>query len=320
MHTYVDVICIRITMISNAHVCPIKAILTRNFNNNTYSLLSMTPDEFYTLFSQLPKDVVVPKTLVKYTKALYKHHKLPLDKVKGTTTTTEIPVSSKPNKKTAVLAFSGGLDSTATLLWAQKHGYNVTPVFVDMLNPSISHREKKAVMSICRKLGVKPLIIQHSIEMRRETSYKSHNLDENPAKNQYIWMRLIPIAQNLNAGTIFFGDTERPVEEEKYFSDTDKSYVLFGEHSTNLVKHPPVFKNKEDAMKLLFSHDPQLFYKTSSCYSRSMYFNSNRKRSGAPKNMCGLCFKCKRLMELLEKTPGALPLRRKRSVAPTSQK
>ena len=40
----------------------------------------------------------------------------------------------------------------------------------------------------------------------------------------------------------------------------------------------------------------------------------------ALKNMCGLCFKCKRLMELLEKTPGALPLRRKRSVAPTSQK
>ena len=85
----------------------------------------MTPDEFYTLFSQLPKDVVVPKTLVKYTKALYKHHKLPLDKVKGTTTTLKYPVSSKPNKKTAVLAFLAdwivqqhccGLKSMATML------------------------------------------------------------------------------------------------------------------------------------------------------------------------------------------------------------
>src|SRR6478609_2538955 len=262
----------------------------------------MNPDDFYTLFSQLSFEPKVPKTLVKYTKALYKHQNVPLGRVHLSHSSTKqiIQPPIAPKKKIAILAFSGGLDSTATLIWAQKHGYTVYPVFIDMLNPSISYREKKAVQSIARKFNTKLIVLEHDINMRRETSYKKHDLHENPAKNQYIWLRCLPIAIQYNAGTIFFGDTERPEDEEKYFSDTHKSYAVFQEHTPDLIKHPPIFKDKVDAVKLLWDTDPKLFYKTASCYSRPVFFKSNNRRSGAPKNMCGMCFKCKRLIEVLQ--------------------
>ncbi|MDR0953422.1 MAG: 7-cyano-7-deazaguanine synthase QueC [Elusimicrobiota bacterium] len=56
-------------------------------------------------------------------------------------------------KKTAVVLFSGGLDSTTCLYWALNKGYNCLPL--NILYGQRHAKEAKSAKAICRKLGLK---------------------------------------------------------------------------------------------------------------------------------------------------------------------
>jgi 7-cyano-7-deazaguanine synthase in queuosine biosynthesis len=257
--------------------------------------------KFYQTFSDLKSTISIPVELKDYAVALYKHHKITLKSVKTYETKNIFPDVETLIDKNAILCFSGGMDSAATLLWAINNGYTVYPVFFEGLNTT-SSKEKKAVVDICERYQVQPTFLKHNSSLKSITTYKKHGMKENPAKNQYLWLSVLPLMVSNKCKTILFGNEQE--FEGEYFSDMYESFELFKDYAEALlgleINFLTAFTDKKYCMKYIFENDPDMFSLTYSCYMPLRFFALHNEKTSSPPNMCGNCFKCKRIKRLAD--------------------
>ena len=105
--------------------------------------------DFYETFTPIKKDITVPSNLVEFTEAMSKHHRLDLTIKTTDPILSESKIKTDPNK--AIVLYSGGIDSTWSLLHGREQGLTLYPVYIKGLNPATSSREIKACEKILQK-------------------------------------------------------------------------------------------------------------------------------------------------------------------------
>ena len=213
-----------------------------------------------------------------------------------------------------VLACSGGLDSVAALAWALRTGLEVHAVFVDKLNRAISHREQPAFHAVCAALqlpqerrhvltGVPNVKCSATVDVPRDGILK-----ECAGKNQYVLWRMLPLARELGAGAVMFGDDFADAgHAPDHFSDTKPSFDLFMPVAAAVLGRPVTHQllpeslhSKRARIEYLWQHAPEVLPLTASCYQSARNFKRMVAANGMPPNMCGKCFKCARNLALLK--------------------
>ena len=272
-------------------------------------------DVFYGALCALPPQPCLPPELAEYTKALYKIHGAALRGLGAAPPLLCLtPAALAASETRVVLACSGGLDSVAALAWALRTGLEVHAVFVDKLNPTISHRELRAFYAVCAALGV-PEGRQHVLTgvPNVKCSATVHvprdgKLKECAGKNQYVLWRMLPLARELGAGVVMFGDDfEDAGHAPDHFSDTKHSFDLFLPVAAAVLGRPVTHQalpeslhSKRARIEYLWQHAPEVLPLTASCYQSARNFTRMVEAYSMPPNMCGKCFKCVRNLALLK--------------------
>ena len=293
----------------------------------------MDPDAFYRLFTPPTPSgclAVVP-SLAPYARALVAYHGLDGAAVHAGGHDAR-PRAVELDPRRALLLLSGGVDSTWLLLDAQKKGYEVVPVFVDMLNPTVSYREMPAARAVARAAGVRLRVVTHAKALRKLHRQPPNLLvhgaatKESVCKNQYALLLCLPLLESERCGTVLVSggmtrDPTRPNATASYFSDERAAYELFAGHLRSLYprlamhivvasRASPASEtapgsavsvaNVSYARKVADLVETGIFGATHSCYMRAQFFQHHHDRTGAPyEHMCGCCFKCKLLLRVL---------------------
>lgn len=186
--------------------------------------------------------------------------------------------------KEIVVAFSGGKDSTALLLFYKNMGYKIYPVYVDGANRWIGIHEKKAAAKICEMLDLP--IYYMSITLNGFHIYHEH-----PMKNMIIANAIIHwCIQNEVQPVIAFGNYDWVSIMDNNFEvcagDTREMWIAYESiiqdiYPTFKIKRP--FPKFSEAWRLLLEN-PDVLLETDSC----IYTTHSRS------NFCGKCFKCAR--------------------------
>ncbi|CRX38219.1 7-cyano-7-deazaguanine synthase [Estrella lausannensis] len=263
----------------------------------------------YENYATLPEAMEVPPGQLEYAKALCQHHGLPTENIIEGREMDATPRVVPLIKNRVIIPFSGGTDSTAALIWAKRQGMHIYPLHVYMLNPASGAREMTAVENICNALGLRDrlIVVKHPVNCRKIKGYreKIKNLQENPAKNQYIWLISLPYMQKHECGTILFAADKSP--QAIHFSDTITAFNLFKQYAEKLIgPHNlciPFDTKKQYVAELLSSEQAALSKLVSSCFASMQHFkhwqNTNRKKGeDTPDNECGSCQKCRTLKEI----------------------
>ena len=223
-----------------------------------------------------------------------------------------------------------GLDSVAALGWALRTGLEVHAVFVDKLNRTVNHRELPAFHAVCAALRL-PVERRHVLtgvpHVKRTAVVRvprDGKLKECAGKNQYVLWRMLPLARELGAGAVMFGDDfEDAGPAPDHFSDTRQSFELFMPVAAAVLGRPLLHKalpeslhSKRARIEYLWQHAPEVIPLTASCYQSARNVRRMMTANKMPPNMCGKCFKCERNLALFKEedhpSPPPLPARQTR--------
>ena len=185
-------------------------------------------------------------------------------------------------KKTCIIPFSGGVESTATLLWALERGES--PYVFHLVTNGYWESQLKSTKKISEELG----IVVNYIKVDWEGVYSNYNLTKKKYKqrppNNFYWLYWTQIIQTynpfikkvfigFNGGLTKLGDNLSDIKSEQYHKTVKSLEELSGaeyetplEHLTKLQQWNTIPKKIQDM--------------TVSCISAKEY-------------PCGKCFKCK---------------------------
>ncbi len=170
-----------------------------------------------------------------------------------------------PNKKTAIVLFSGGLDSTVALWWALKKNFHVIPLMID--TGSRVEGEKKHAMMILNMAGVKNFI-NVNLDFVKDLFDLSLNgiipYDLNtvkspayiPAKNLMFYSIAAYYAEIYNAKYIIGGHN---ADDSNYFLDATPEFFRFLNKIINMgtftkskirIVQPLIKLSKADVVKM----------------------------------------------------------------------
>jgi len=266
---------------------------------------------FYETFTPIKKEVTVPSNLVEFTETMSDHHELDLDITTTDPILSDAKIKTDPNK--AIVLFSGGIDSTWSLIHGLEQGLELYPVYIKGLNPATSSRELKACTQIIEKLGLTLTVYKHLPQLKR-LHRNDENIIETPeslVKLQYALLLCKPLILDHKIGSVCITTDESNVifhnqstYGRQWFSDTQKSMGSFlpflSDYVGSKIKglYNPLEK-KSDKIKKLF--EKEIFDQTCSCVLNPMFFAGHRKKHYAPKyqNMCGVCWKCKENLKFI---------------------
>ena len=272
-------------------------------------------DVFYAALCALPPQPRLPTELGEYTDALYNFHGAVYSGLgEGPPLLRLTPEAVAPCDTRALLACSGGLDSVAALAWALRTGLDVHAVFVSKLNRTVNHRELPAFHAVCAALGL-PEERMHVLtgvpNVKRTAAVRvpvDGKLKECAGKNQYVLWRMLPLARELGAGAVMFGDDfEDAMHASDHFSDTRQSFELFMPVAVAVLGRPLLHKalpgslySKRARIEYLWQHAPEVLPLTASCYQSARNFRRMVIANKMSPNMCGKCFKCLRNLALFK--------------------
>lgn len=224
-------------------------------------------------------------------------------------------VGIKPNNTSVALAYSGGKDSVALLLYlldtnyAQEfHLYHATG-----LNRAYPN-EKSAVQQTVNHLQKK--YPNHKLHLNIDQvnlSGKVHRA-ENPTKNHLILARMIDTYSQLNITQYFLGTyTEETTDNTSAHFGLSDSYDLYKLFQKAINHTFPSFrvygfcKSDAHAHAYIFQKDLELTYLCDSCLLPNMYLKNIRKTNETkynitiPQNRCYSCWKCaQEALELIQ--------------------
>ena len=272
--------------------------------------------EFYETFTPIKKEVTVPSNLHDFTEAMSKHHKLDLTIKTTKPILAESKIKTDPNK--AIVLYSGGIDSTWSLLHGVEQGLTLYPVYVKGLNPATSSREIKACEKVIQKLGLNLTLYKHTPYLKKLHRSEDNIITtpESLGKLQYALMLCKDLILREKIGKVIVTVDEDNViyhnpnsmrdendEQVRWYSDTCISMQTFlpflEEYVGAEIKglYPSI--SKSNKIKKLF--EEELFEDTCSCVLNPMFFAGHRKKHYAPKhpNMCGVCWKCKENLKFI---------------------
>ncbi|MBL7481307.1 7-cyano-7-deazaguanine synthase [Legionella bononiensis] len=260
--------------------------------------------EFYTQFAMLPNRLTLSSELVHYAQCLYEFHHVPKPAIDPSH--PELQVNpGKLDPKRVLIPFSGGIDSTAAILWAQERQYEIYLLHINVLNFSTASLEREAAINIATQLGLinNLIIVNQSPNLRKlNLKQKELGLKENPAKNQYIWLVALEYMKAHGCGTIII-----PAQDDSpctHFSDTISSNELFLPYAQSILGTHQLlipFKTKKEYVNLVMQRD-DLKNLVSSCFTGAQFRKSNRQKYNDHSllwdNECGSCMKCKKLIAI----------------------
>lgn len=264
----------------------------------------MTPQDFYIIFTPLKEQIKVPIYLKQYADGLSSYYDNKI-KIEYYDEGIDTKIEENLDPKKAVMLFSGGIDSTWSLLKHLELEYEVYPVFINELNPAISKKELIAVKNLCLKYNLKLTLIDHLSALKRLHSGQFLNEKlgfESVVKNQYALLLLEDFIRQNKIGTIIYIVDHEDDDEDIYYSDSSQAYENFQSYLRlkigNLNFSNVTVKRLEKVKKIL---ELNLFEDIASCYMPVRFFKAHYNRMKPPfKNMCGVCFKCKSNLKIFK--------------------
>lgn len=212
----------------------------------------------------------------------------------------EYKIKMKSNKN-ALVGFSGGKDSLATILKLSDEGYNVTAFYVEGINRMYPN-EKDIAIKISEIVGF-DLVILNLKGTINKSIYPDH-----PIKNQFILATMIDHGIKNNITNYSLGSmNEDYIENMNIFFDWSDSvelneeFKIFVKNRFNTFEYMQVLKNETDAFKYIIdSGRGQLVEETISCVLPLRYRKNCRNANIKKFNVklkdyhCGSCEKCAR--------------------------
>lgn len=275
--------------------------------------------EFYETFTPIKKDITVPSNLVEFTEAMSKHHRLELNVKTTDPILSESKLETDPNK--AIVLYSGGIDSTWSLLYGREQGLTLYPVYIKGLNPPTSSREVKACEKVLSKLGLTLTLYKHSPHLKKLHRSEDNIIatPESLGKLQYALMlckelilkeKIGKVIVTVDEDNVIFNNPNSMLDEEDeeldWFSDTEISMQTFLPFLEEFVgaEIEGVYPTDSKANKIKKLFEEDLFDDTCSCVLNPMFFAGHRKKHYAPKypNMCGVCWKCKENLKFISES------------------
>lgn len=186
-----------------------------------------------------------------------------------------------------IIAFSGGIDSTAGILYALDRGYVVKPIWLGFGQKNESH-ELKVIKKICTQLNLDPLIIKIDLKKYVDEGWSRWKMGIIPARN-YLFAAI--------ASSIAARSTKKKViiyicahKEEIYPESTDKSHRFFDTstaifreaYQKNINVTTPFYGFTKPEIISYWVHHWKKKYKFSPHDTSSCYFGNN----------CGVCKAC----------------------------
>lgn len=202
-------------------------------------------------------------------------------------------------RKSVIVCFSGGKDSTATALYYKELGYNVRLYHLHGINKMYKD-EHIAARNVAEKLGVE--LIKEEIKV---TGWVQPNWIEHPMKNMIIANRVIQyvIKHGIDADIAFGNFSTSSLEDDPFEvcgGDCKELWDIY----TEIIRHIiPKFSiktplnNMQDTLDILFKNQ-YIINAIQSCIIPYHYKVRLRKRNAEkysyklPENRCGSCWKC----------------------------
>jgi len=200
----------------------------------------------------------------------------------------------KMPRKRAVVLLSGGLDSTASFLWALKEFDEIKVVFFDYSQIAYE-AEKRSVYRIAQKYKIE--VFEDKVDVLKKIAHPLK--DENaikarksmwvPARNVVFLSHAIAFAEfyGFNAVVIGFNADEGADFPDNTLEFLDAFNELLKMTSPVRVVSPFVQKSKAEIVKYIYNYDRELLYLVHPCYL-------NEKLN------CGRCESCLRFKKALE--------------------
>lgn len=260
-------------------------------------------EEFST--APFPQEVAgYPYDMDEYFKCLYYPHPEYLDIVNGGKfdfvpfVEEQVPTFTVPQSNKAMIGFSGGKDSVATIFRLREMGYEVVGLHLLGLNKMYPN-EIIATRAMAEKIGV-PLV---EVEVKQ---LGKADFPDNPAKNQLITAIMTDYAIKHGFSTVAMGthQVDALATSNIYFDWSDPQETLhaveaFIQRRFPQFKYLTVLANYTDAYKTIIDAGRgELIYDIISCILPLRYRESRRKANEVKFNIeikpnrCGSCQKC----------------------------
>lgn len=186
-----------------------------------------------------------------------------------------------------LISFSGGIDSTAGIMYALDKGYKVQPVWIGFGQKN-EKSEIRIVRKLCKSFGLNPLIIKINLNRFIDQTWARWKMGIIPARNYLFASVAAQIAsQSAKADVSVYICAHK---EEIYPESTDKSHrffntstLIFSEaYQKNIKVTTPFYKFTKPEIVSYWEHYWKEKYKISPRDTSSCYFGNN----------CGVCKAC----------------------------
>jgi 7-cyano-7-deazaguanine synthase len=214
----------------------------------------------------------------------------------------------------AVVLFSGGMDSLATMAWAINHGTtDVLPVICRLSVPSTPHNndvEVECALEVLRDPGLPSAIPQLHIprvlsQSLSEWVIYDEEMNRNwlPGRNLILISRAANLAHAIGYNGVMYGavapDCPYPDCTPAFVDAVTSVLWLAYENSSFLVAAPFIEMTKADILTYLHEECAPVWWdllgKTTSCYAMTGYAGPGR-----PLFPCETCDSCKKRAEAFE--------------------
>jgi len=199
----------------------------------------------------------------------------------------EKPKSGDKNNYSCLISFSGGIDSTAGILYALDKGIKVTPVWIGFGQKN-EEKELGVMKKICKKLKLKPLIIKIDLKEYVDKGWSRWKLGMVPARN-YLFIALVSTIANLSSKKnikIFLcahKEEITPVNTDKSLKFYKTSNKIFSDfYSKKIEVTSPFFKVTKPELVSYWIKNWESKYGISPKETVSCFFG----------NSCGVCKAC----------------------------
>lgn len=247
---------------------------TWNISPQFVGLISTYVGYLYEQFSvkPLPNSIKIPNDSWKpFIKTLYKGNKQ--EEPEYIIDSTLIPDFYKgvtSNEDKVILAFSGGKDSTANLLYLLDEGKDVTCVFTKGINRSAT-QESEHAQEIADMYNVK--LVFDQIAIGGKTDYF-----ENPVKNIFIISRLLEYGISNGCTVISIGETHNLVSDEMdIMYNYSDSVDFIKQFESAMQTHVPtfkvdwIFKEESTDISYIIHNHPEVIPHLHSCLMPTRY-------------------------------------------------
>lgn len=259
---------------------------------------------FSSIFKQIYTDIenidvnivnAIPVEFDDYLSVLWKHAGKPINFANKDLHVKQFDI---PTSNKILIGFTGGKDSTATVIKVIQAGYEPILFHVRGIN-RVWPNEYIYARQLAVYLGL-PLV-EATVSIKGKTYYK-----ENPAKNQLILALMVDygIEHGIHHYTLGSDMTEA-LERANIMFDFSDAIEIYGmvasiyKKSISNFKYHTLVADQTDSYKTIFDHDPKIYDIICSCMLPYRYQGNIRKKNVIkfPKvyfneRACGSCYKC----------------------------